>query len=149
MKTATSTPQTKDLIGWTRKNDRAAQAFWCNFPTYSTERRRGIFTFEILTTTRVSSSKSFILRLYVITIRAKQAKAHLDYFQRSQHGIIGHFRVHLRLHFKARLSAKSLLWKSVFIHIEIASNNHNKNFALRLALKKRLRRTRKWPITKD
>ena len=27
---------------------------------------------------------------------------------------IGHFRVHLSLHFKARPSAKSLLWKSVF-----------------------------------
>ena len=60
--------------------------------------------------------------------------------------IIGHFRVHLRLHFKARLSAKSLLWKSVFIQIEIGSNYHDKNFALRLALKERFRRTRKWPI---
>ena len=60
--------------------------------------------------------------------------------------LIGHFRVHLRLHFKARLSAKSLLWKTVFIHIEIGSNYHNENFALRLALKERLRRTRKWPI---
>ena len=45
---------------------------------------------------------------------------------------------HLRLHFKARLSAKSLLWKSVFIHIEIGSNYH-KNFALTLALKERLK----------
>ena len=48
---------------------------------------------------------------------------------------IGHFRVHLILHFKARLSAKSLSWKSVFIHIEIRTNYHNKSFALRLALK--------------
>ena len=61
---------------------------------------------------------------------------------------IGHFRVHLSLHFKARLSAKSLLWKSVFIHIEIGTNYHNKNFALRLALKERLKGTRKWPIMK-
>ena len=60
---------------------------------------------------------------------------------------IGHFRVHLGLHFKARLSAKSLLWKSVFIHIEIRTNYHNKTFALRLALKERLRGTRKWPIS--
>ena len=60
--------------------------------------------------------------------------------------IMGHFRVHLSLHFKARLSAKSLLWKSVFIHIEIGTNYHNKRFALRLALKERLRGTRKWPI---
>ena len=59
---------------------------------------------------------------------------------------IGHFRVHLTLHFKARLSAKSLLWKSDFIHIEIGTNYHNKNFALTLALKERLRGTRKWPI---
>ena len=58
----------------------------------------------------------------------------------------GNFRVHLSLHFKARLSAKSLLWKSLFIHIEIGTNYHNKNFALRLALKERLRGTRKWPI---
>ena len=57
---------------------------------------------------------------------------------------IGHFRVHLSLHFKARLSAK--LWKSVFIHIEIGTNYHNKSFALRLALKERLRGTRKCPI---
>ena len=59
---------------------------------------------------------------------------------------VGHFRVHLSLHFKARLSAKSLLWKSVFIHIEIGTNDHNKNFALRLALKERLTRIREWPI---
>ena len=62
-------------------------------------------------------------------------------------GQIGHFRVQLSLHFKARLRAKSLLWKSVFIHIEIATNYHNKNFALGLALKERLRGTRKWSIT--
>ena len=32
------------------------------------------------------------------------------------------------------------------IHIEIETDYHNKNFALRLALKERLWRTRKWPI---
>ena len=63
-------------------------------------------------------------------------------------GQIGHFRVLLGLHFKARLSAKSLLRKSVFIHIEIGTNYHNKHFALRLALKERLSGTRKWPIDK-
>ena len=62
---------------------------------------------------------------------------------------IGHFRVHLSLHFKARLSAKSLLWKSVFIHIEIGTNYHDKNFALRLALKERLKGTRKWSIQRE
>ena len=60
--------------------------------------------------------------------------------------LIGHFRVRLSLHFKVRLSAKSLLWKSVFIHIEIGTNYHNKNFAPRLALKERLSGTQKWPI---
>ena len=61
---------------------------------------------------------------------------------------IGHFLVHLSLRFKARLSAKSLLRKSIFIHIESGTNYHNKNFALRLALKERLssRGTCKWPI---
>ena len=53
---------------------------------------------------------------------------------------IGYFRVYLRLHFKARLSAKSLLF--------VGSNYHTKNFALRLALKERFRRTRKWSIQK-
>jgi len=57
----------------------------------------------------------------------------------------GDFRVHLNLHFKSRLSAKSLLWKSVFIHIEIGTIYH-KNFALTFALKERLGGTRKWPI---
>ena len=61
---------------------------------------------------------------------------------------IGHFRVALNLFFKTNQSAKSLLWKSVFNHIEIWTNYHNKNFALRLALKERLRGTRKWPIDK-
>ena len=59
---------------------------------------------------------------------------------------MGLFRIHLSLHFKAWLSAKSFLWKSVFILIEIGSNYHNKNFALRLGLKERLRGTQKWPI---
>ena len=36
--------------------------------------------------------------------------------------------------------------ESVFIHIEIGTDYHNKNFALRFALKERLRETRKWSI---
>ena len=44
------------------------------------------------------------------------------------------------------LSAKSLLLKSVFILIEIGTNYCNKDFALRLALKKRLKGTWKWPV---
>ena len=42
----------------------------------------------------------------------------------SEQNLTGHFRVHFSLHFKARLSAKTLLWKSVFIHIEIGTNHH-------------------------
>ena len=61
--------------------------------------------------------------------------------------VISHFRVHFSLHFKVRLSAKFLLWKSVFIHIEIGTNYHNKNFTLRLTLKERLLKgTQRWPI---
>ena len=40
-------------------------------------------------TTEARSSKSFILCLYMKSIRAKQAKVHPAYFvQRDQHGII-------------------------------------------------------------
>ena len=34
----------------------------------------------------------------------------------------------------------------ISFHIEIRTTYYNKNFALRLALKERLRGTRKWPI---
>ena len=44
--------------------------------------------------------------------------------------IIGHFRVHLSLYFKARFSAKSFLWILVFLHVESRTNYHNKHFAL-------------------
>ena len=49
----------------------------------------------------------------------------------------------LSLSFKASLSAKSLLCISVLIHIEIRANYRGKNFVLSLALKERLRGTRK------
>ena len=39
--------------------------------------------------------------------------------------------------FKASLSAKFFLCKYIFIHMESRTNYHNKNFALRLALKRR------------
>ena len=64
-------------------------AFWCKFFTQSAKRRREIFIFVVLTTTRARSSKFFILCLNMKTIRAKQAKVHFAYFvQRDQHGII-------------------------------------------------------------
>lgn len=61
---------------------------------------------------------------------------------------IDHFWDHFSLYVKASPSAKSLLWISVAIHIEIRTHYHNKNVALRLALKERLRGTRKWSIAK-
>ena len=74
-----------------KKNNRAARAarFLCNVLTYSAKRRREIFIFEVLTTTRARRIKSFSLCLYMKTIRIKQAKVHSAYFaQRDQHGII-------------------------------------------------------------
>ena len=48
-----------------------------------------IFIFEVLTTTRGRSSKSFILCLYMKTIRTKLAKVQFACFvQRDQHEII-------------------------------------------------------------
>ena len=42
---------------------------------------------------------------------------------------------------------RSLCYENQFSFIfEIRTNYHNKNFALRLTLKERLRGTRKWPI---
>ena len=62
-------------------------AFWCNVLTKSAKRRREIFIFAVLTTTRARSRKSFTL--YMKTIRTKQAKVHFAYsVQRDQHGII-------------------------------------------------------------
>ena len=48
-----------------------------------------MFIFEVLTTTRARSSKSFALCLFMKTIRAKQATVQFAYFvQREQHEII-------------------------------------------------------------
>ena len=61
-------------------------AFWCNVLTLSAKRRREIFIFEILTTTRARSSKSFSLCLSMKTVRTTQAKVQFAYFvQRDQH----------------------------------------------------------------
>ena len=59
---------------------------------------------------------------------------------------IGHFRVPLSFYCKASLRANSLLGISVFIHIEINTNYHKNNLALRLALKERQWGTQKWCI---
>ena len=64
-------------------------ALWCNALTQSATLQREIFIFEVLTTTRARSSKSFILCRYMKNIRAKQAKVHSAYFvQCDQQGII-------------------------------------------------------------
>ena len=68
-----------------KKNNRAARATRFLVVTLSAKRRREIFIFEVLTTARARSSKSFILCLYMKAIRAKQAKVHSAYFvQRDQ-----------------------------------------------------------------
>ena len=59
--------------------------------------------------------------------------------------VIGHFRVHLSLHFKARLSAKSLLWKSVSFIFKLELIIITKDSHLD-SLWKRDWGTRKWPI---
>ena len=64
-------------------------AFCSDVLTYSAKRWRENFTFEVLTTTRARSRKSFTLCLYMKITRTKQAKVHFAYFaQCDQHGII-------------------------------------------------------------
>ena len=80
-----------DLIGWMRKKSvlHVRHAFCCKFLTQSAKWRREISIFEVLTTTRAHSSKSFILCLWMKTIRANQAKVQFAYFvERDQLRII-------------------------------------------------------------
>ena len=60
-------------------------AFWCNVLMLSAKRPSKIFIFEVLRKTRTRSCKSLIFYFYVKSIRAKQAKVHL---QRDQREII-------------------------------------------------------------
>ena len=60
--------------------------------------------------------------------------------------IIDHFWVVLNLIIKARLRAKFLFWKLVFIHMQNKINFLIKSFALSLAFIVRFTATRKWPI---
>ena len=48
--------------------------------------------------------------------------------------------------FQSEARCEVFVMKISFIHIEIRTNYHNKNFALRLALKDRLMGARKWPL---
>ena len=60
---------------------------------------------------------------------------------------IGHFRIILGLFFKASPGAHPFIWKLVFIHMQMKTNFHMKRWAPGLALKKRPKVIRKWPIT--
>ena len=63
--------------------------------------------------------------------------------------LVGHFRVSLCLCFKASLSAKLFLWKWLWLQENetvCRTHFHMKGFTLRLVLKQRYKRTRKWPI---
>ena len=62
---------------------------------------------------------------------------------------IGHFRVPLCLCFKGSLSANYSYENDFYLHEKetaCRTHFHMKGFALRLALKQRHKRTRKWPI---
>ena len=72
---------------WTLNMQETGPTVYSPYP--SAKRRREIFIFEVLTTTGARSRKTFILCLYMKTIRPKQAKVHSAYFvRRDQHGII-------------------------------------------------------------
>ena len=59
---------------------------------------------------------------------------------------IGHFRITFGLFFKASLDAHLFIWKLVFICMWMKANFHMKRWAPGLALKKRPKVIRKWPI---
>ena len=83
MTTAAATQQINDLIGWIRKNNRAARAARTLAQVFDVVCLTTTWNFHIwgsLTTTRVRGSKSFILCLHLKTIPAKQAEVHLSYF---------------------------------------------------------------------
>ena len=61
---------------------------------------------------------------------------------------IGHFRITFGLFFKASLDAHLFIWKLVFICMWMKANFHMKRWAPGLALKKRPKVIRKWPIGK-
>ena len=60
---ATTAPENNDLIGWMRKNNRAARAAR-TLVAFSTKWQREISKFIVLTTTWTHNSKSFILSVW-------------------------------------------------------------------------------------
>ena len=59
---------------------------------------------------------------------------------------IDHFRITFGLFFKASLGAHPSIWKLVLIHMQMKTNFDMKRWAPGLALKKRPKVIRKWPI---
>ena len=80
MTTAAATPQINDLIGWIRKNNRAARSLAQFFEVVCLTKTENFHIWGSLKTTRARSSKSFILCLHLKTIPAKQAEVHLPFF---------------------------------------------------------------------
>ena len=59
---------------------------------------------------------------------------------------IGHFQITFGLFFKASPGAHLFIWKLAFIHMQMKTNFRMERWAPRLALKKRPKVIRKWPI---
>ena len=68
---------------------------------------------------------------------------HVTWLQKPR---LGHSRVASGLFFKARLSAKPLIWKRFFYSHAGKTHFHKKVFVLSLVLKGRVFGTRKWPV---
>ena len=60
--------------------------------------------------------------------------------------LIGHLRITFGLLLKASLGAHPFIWKLVFIHMQMKTNFHMKEWAPGLALRKRPKVMRKWSI---
>ena len=89
--TATTTLQIKDLIGWVRKNNRAARAARFLVQLIDVVCRATTWNFHSWGSDDnwARGRRSLIICIYMKTIRTMQAKVHFAYFVlRDQHGII-------------------------------------------------------------
>ena len=68
------------------------------------------------------------------------------FFWKTTTRLISHFRITFGLFFKASPGAHLFIWKLVFICMWMKTNFHMKRWAPGLALKKRPKVIRKWPI---
>ena len=107
------------LVEWIKKVVlHVRHAFRCNF-----WRSLPNDDVKFLTTTRARSSKSFILGLYMNTIRARQAKVHFAYFvQRDQFGIIAKHLTLRKTYFNVIFSLQQPSYGS-FFNSPIRSDN--------------------------